>query len=353
LILVTGGGGAGVTTLAAATAVLIARGGPPVRLYGVDPAALHAAVGPDTVRSDGLEICAPGPAAVFGAEAGDLLGWLRALLAWAGIDRGLERDVARLHVSRLAGALLAASGHAPGSAVVDMGPAAEALPLLQLLMTDPASDAGTEGLSRLATRLAGPVVTRFVDLPQPDAAVRSAGRHVGGRVHRLRELLRDSAVTSLRVLLPADARAARIEQEVRTVAGLHGIGLDALVHRGPGPVIRDYDLPRLLMPWCEAPSSAEAGLIDLARSVYAGCDPMAVPATPRAPRIELTETGAVLMLPLPERPATEFRVTRRGARLTIHAGDWQRTMILPSPVDTLVGRRAWHDGRDFRVQFER
>jgi arsenite-transporting ATPase len=352
LILFTGGGGAGVTTLAAATAALMASRGAAVLLLGAEHEALEAAVGPPGARLAGLRVSAPDPEAALGEDGAELTAWLRSLLAWAGLDDGLIREVALLPAVRLLSALVTAASEGEGVAVVDLGPIAGALPLLHLLATDPTNLAAPEGPGRLVARLAGPIVSRLADLPQPSSAARGAGRQGADRLARLRALLRDTAAASLRLALPADPRARRIELEACTVAGLHGIGLDALVHRRPAPPSADDGPTTLHQPWCDAPPVGPADLVALGRAVYTGRDPAAVLASPRVPRIELVGTGAVLALPLPPRPAGEFRVTRNRARLTIQAGDWRRTVTLPHAIQSMTGRRAWHDGATFRVAFE-
>jgi hypothetical protein len=288
----------------------------------------------------------------LGEDAAELIAWLRSLLAWAGLDDGLLREVALLPVARLLSALVAAAGEADGVTVVDLGPVASALPLLHLLATDPTNLAAPEGPGRVVARLAGPIVSRLADLPRASAAVRGAGRQGADRLVRLRSLLRDTSATSLRLALPADPRARRIELEARTVAGLHGIALDALVHRRPGLPGTDDGSASLRQPWCDAPPVGPTDLVELGRTVYAGRDPAALLAPPQIPRIELVGTGAALVLSLPPRPAGEFRVARSEARLTIQAGDWQRTLTLPQAIRSMTGRRAWHDGTAFRVQFE-
>jgi len=353
LILFTGAGGAGVTTLAAATAALIAGAGTPVLLVGAEDEPLRDVLGPPEHLPATLRLAVADADAALGADAGGVLAWLRSLLAWGGLDPALVQQLSLIPTARLLAALLKATGEREGVAVVDLGPAAGALPLLHLLATDPAAVSDADGLGQLTARLAGPVISRLVDLPRPDAGVRGAGERAAGRLERLRVLLRDTAATSVRLVLPADGRAPFVERETRTVCGLHGLGFDAILARAPVPGSDEDAPPRLDALWQSGPPRGQAALADLARLVCAGRDPSAGLSPPRVPRVELTDDGADLLLPLPARPAEQFRVGRSGARLTVQAGEWRRSLALPAALRGLTGRRAWHDGGGLRIRFGR
>ncbi|MGH2583872.1 MAG: hypothetical protein ACRDJE_03055, partial [Dehalococcoidia bacterium] len=277
---------------------------------------------PRTELPAALQVDADDPAAVLGEDATSAVAWLQAVLGWLGLEGALAEDIGSLPVVRTVAALLAAVEGDATFRVVDLGPVAEALPVLQLLCTEPASGS-PDRLERLAGRVAGPLLARLADLPHPDEAVRRAGERLMHRAALLRSLLRDPATTSLRVVLPADGRADRITLDARTLSGLWGIGLDMVVR---------------------CPDSAE--------SAYGTRDPCAVLSPPAVPRVELHDGGADLIIPVPGRPAGEFSVRRRGVDLAIRAGRWRRTLRLPPVLQSLHGRRAWHDGAVFRVRFE-
>jgi arsenite-transporting ATPase len=323
LVLVTGGGGAGVTTFAAATAVRAATRGATTRLLGVEPAAFDAVLDPRTELPATLHVDWGDPTAIFAEDAAPAAAWFQALLGWAGLDGALAEDAGSLPLVRTVAVLLAAVEGDATFRVVDLGPVAEALPVLQLLCMEPASGS-TGRLDRLAGTVAGPLLARLADLPQPSEAVRRAGERAMQRVALLRSLLRDRAATSLRLVLPSDGRAEGIARETRTLCGLWGIGLDMQVTRP-----------------------------DAVGSVYGTREPQMVLSAPPEPRVELRDGGADLIIPVPHRPAGEFSVRRRGVDLAVRAGRWRRTFRLPPVLQPLHGRRAWHDGEVFRVRFEK
>ena len=354
LLLITGAGGAGVTTFAAATALLAAERGRRTTLLATDLPSVEAALGPRAAWPATLAVHGPTPESIAGADAADVLAWLRSLLAWSGLDEAFAGDLALLPGSPVVAALLAAVDQATDLAVLDLGSAREALPVLHLLCTEPSSSRGMDAFGDLAARLMGPLVTRLVDLPRPSDAVRGAGAHAADRARRLRMLLRDASATSVRLLLPADDRAGRIDVEAETVLGLHGIGMDAFVCRGAAPVAgRARSVAPRWFPWSADVPRGCAGLATCAATVYGQSQPEDLLAPVSRPRIELTDAGADLVVPLPERPAADFGVSRQGMRLELRAGVWRRTFYLPPELQVLRGRRAWHDGEVFRVRFER
>ena len=354
LLLITGAGGAGVTTFAAATAVLTAERGRRTTLLAADLPSVEALLGPPEAWPAALTVQGPTPESIAGADAADVLACLRSLLAWSGLDEALAGDLALLPGVPVVAALLAAVDQATDLAVLDLGSAREALPVLHVLCTAPSRSLGTYAFDDLAARLMGPLVTRLVDLPRPSDAVRGAGAYTADRARRLRLLLRDASATSVRLLLPADGRAGRIDVEVETVLGLHGIGMDALVCRGAAPVAgRARSVAPLWFPWSADVPRGCAGLATCAATLYGQSQPEDLLAPVPRSRIELTDAGADLVLPLPERPAADFGVSRRGMRIELRAGVWRRTFYLPPELQFLKGRRAWHDGEVFRVRFER
>jgi arsenite-transporting ATPase len=369
ILLITGGGGAGTSTFAAASAAFAAAQGLRVNLLTAEIAALDQALGPEEMRPPGLVAAAAAPETVFDADAPAVLGWLRSLLSWIGLDAEVAQDLALVPGTRPMAALLLAAAAAEefDLTVVDLGPVGAALPLLHLLATDPEGEGGADPVTRTALVVVRPVVERLIDLPRPGRSVREAGRRAAARMARFRALLRDGRSLSVRVVLPPDGRCRRIEQEARTVLGLNGIGLDALVERAPEIPTRHHagtgggtrtgaggrgGPVRLAMPWLPPAAAGCTALERLAATVYGDRSPADLLAPPLMPHLEMTDAGADLVVPVPERAPTEFAVSRRDARLALCAGGWRRTFLLPAAFAGLRGRRAWHDGYTFRVRFE-
>ena len=356
VVLLTGGGGAGVTTVAAATAALAAAGGMRTRLAGTDATAIEAILGRKADVPSRLTVVAPRPDAVFGADAPAVTRWLGALLDRFGLNADVTWELDLVPEIRSIAAMMSAvtDAEAWDLSVVDLGPASASLPLLHLLATNTRGDHDTAA-SRMTVAVVRPIVARLVDLPRPEQAVREAGRRAGDNLVRLRSTLHDTAAFSVRLVLPGDARRGRIERDARTVLGLNGIGLDAIIERGAGKTGDEGpDRPvRLAMPWTATPPTGAVGLLGLAEALYRGRSPGRLLAAADIPYAAIVDGGADFVVPVPEHPPDEFAVSRRGERLQVRVGDWQRLFLLPEPFRGLHGRCAWHDGRAFRVRFER
>jgi arsenite-transporting ATPase len=349
LILVSGGGGAGVTTFAAATAVTAAARGVHTRLAAADPARIGAVLGPPDVWPRMLDVTTATQAGLRNDTVA-VLRWLRPFLRRVDLDEWTAEDLQALPVVRGLVALLAAVEGNPDLAVVDAGPADEALTLLQILCLDPVR--GPRPVAGWTTgQIAGTIVAQAIDMPRADASVKEAGRRLTERIAAVSASVRDPAASSLRVVVPDDDRAAGLVSDVRTFAGLWGIGLDALACRVASTAAANADVG-LTIPRCADLPQGAAPLHDLGESIYGVRSPELQIAQAQGPYIETRDGGADLVLPVPELPASAFQVGRRGAELMIKAGRWRRALPLPRLLQPMHARRAWHDGRVFRVRFE-
>jgi arsenite-transporting ATPase len=350
LILVTGGGGAGVTTFAAATAVCAADRGARTRLTAVNPAQMAAILNPSGAWPPLLTF-APTTTADVRNDAAAVLRWLRRALLRLDLNEWMAEDLPTIPVVRGAVALLAAVEGDPDLAVVDVGPSDEALALLQILCLDPAPGRRA-GVGSTAGQIAGSLVAQAIALPRPDALVQGAGRRFAERIAALSSSIRNSAVSSLRVVVPADGRSAGLVTDVRTFAGLWGVTLDSLAIRAVPSQTETLDHDPLTIPLCDGPPQGVGPLRALGEAIYGARSPDTRIADSHGPYIEMHDTGADLVLPLPEQPASAFHVSCQGTELQITAGRWRRVFPLPSLLQPMHARRAWHDGDAFRVRFE-
>jgi hypothetical protein len=351
LVLVSGGGGAGVATIAAATAVRASVGGIRTYLAGVDRSDLDRTLGPLDNLPPRLSVSGPDLGAVTSVNAADALAWVRSLARWLGLDEAIVNALPTTPGIRGFITLLLAVHHDAELSVVDLGPIAEALPVIHLLCIEPSTGEHAQ-LRSIGGRIAGSLLARLADVPRPDGAVEELGHEAATTLGRLRSIIRDPKRVSVRIVLPADSRAERIALECRTVCGLWGMGLDALIARAGACCDFAGDGRGRIMPWRpDAPRSIRE-LLDLGEGVYGGAAPSDVLAESPALRFEVIGAAIDLVVPLPERPAGQFRASRQGAVLRLRAGSWQRSIHLPPAVQPLRGSRAWHDGRVFRVRFE-
>lgn len=233
VIVFSGKGGSGVSTMAAATATALAQSGRRTLAFAL---------------GEGLAACFGRPLAreavqvgetIWAAEgrtrydrADELRDWLGDLLEWRGLEAGLAEDLAALPGVSSVGRLLVLEAQAAGgqfeALVVDGGP------LPQFLDLPPALDAASRWLERLfAPReqtLFEPFLRVFVgEYAAAGDDVFERGRALLARLARLREILTDPAVSSVRLVLGADAAAVGDVQKAVATLSLFGWPVDALV----------------------------------------------------------------------------------------------------------------------------
>lgn len=233
VIVFSGKGGSGVSTMAAATATALAQSGRRTLAFALGEG-LAACFG-RPLASEAVQV----DEALWAAEgrtrydrADELRDWLGDLLEWRGLEAGLAEDLAALpgvsHVGRLLELEAQAAGAQFEALVVDGGP------LPQFLDLPPALDAASRWLERLfAPReqtLFEPFLRVFVgEYAAAGDDVFERGRALLTRLARLRETLTDPAVSSVRLVLGADAAAVGDVQKAVATLSLFGCTVDALV----------------------------------------------------------------------------------------------------------------------------
>ena len=397
VVLFTGKGGVGKTTLAAATAAVLARSGRKVLVVSTDPApslgdALEADLGGEpTELESGLYAAHVDPRGLLDGAWARLRGHLSTLLAGAGVDElvadeltvlpGVEDLLALGEVRR------AAETGLWEVVVVDCGPTAETLRLLALqealsAYLERLFPAHRRAVRGLLTGLAGagrdarPAWDRTVD----------ALDALAEQLHGLRGLLADHATTSIRLVLTPERVVAAETRRTLTALALHGLHVDGLVAnrvlpgappslRGPaGRWLRERHteqravlaelggLPVALRTadYSAAEPTGVAALLELGRSLYGADDPVAPPATPPAPLLQVRRTAGSgasldsafeLVLRLPGGAEGTLDLARVDDELAVTAGGTRRMVALPSVLRRCTVTGARLAGDDLCVAF--
>ena len=369
VLLFTGKGGVGKTTTAAATALELAARGHRVVVTSADPAhSLSDALGVE-LGSD-LRPVAPGCDAQqldalerMESSWGEIREWLVQVFDWAGLSAveaeelavfpGFEELVALLEIDRLA----QAGDH--DVVVVDCAPTAESIRLLSLPdMLDwymqrlfPAS--------RRLTRLVGPVLSRFTDLPVAGAGVFDAGERFHRQLARVRDTLTDPAVTSVRIVVTPERMVVAEARRTHTYLSLFGYHVDAVVvnrilpEGGDDPFMASWRRAQCEQLEAIAEGFAPLPLVPAAhahdeilgvealrahgRGIWEGCDPCDDLSPGRPLRLEHRDGAPVLVLELPNVDGSEVDLTQTGVDLAVSVGPYRRNIVLP---DSLRGRQV-------------
>ena len=384
VVLLTGKGGVGKTTTAAATAVAAAQDGLRTIVLSTDPAhSLGDALGrdlPDGVRvavAERLEALHVSAASTVDASWRLVQDYLLSLLGAVGLDPVLAEELTSLPgVDELAAlsairTLARAGDH--DVVVVDCAPTAETLRLLAL------PEVLAWHLDRLAPTQRAvlgalrPAALSAAGIPAPPPQVFAAMREWAEHLREVQALLTSPATSGRLVLTPESVVIAEARR-MHMLLGLHGMVVDAVVVNRVLPAATSSE------GWLATWNEAQARGLELVRSSFAGIALATVPYTagepvgldalgamadqlgslgrltvPRAGdgvRVERTEGGYVLSLPVPGATSADLRLARREDDLLIDLAGHHRVVTLPAALRRGVVRgAAVVDGR-LDVRFE-
>ncbi len=378
VLLFTGKGGVGKTSVAAATAVRAAAAGLRTLVVSTDPAhsladAFAVEIGSDPIRvADGLDAEQVDARRRLEDHWGEIQAYLVSLLSWGGVGEveaeelaivpGLEEifslvDIRR-HVDRGAHDLL----------VVDCAPTAETLRLLSL------PDALGWYLERVfpverkVARVVRPVLGRVTTMPLPQDRMLAAVDALYRNLVAVRDILRDAAATSVRLVVNAEAMVVAEARRTYTYLNLFGYAVDAVVVNRLLPdavtdpwfdrwkavqathlrTVRDSfaGVPVLTAPLFDDEPVGVAALARLGAAVYGDHAVDAVLRDGEPLRFTRTADGHVLALPLPLADRGAVDVFRAGDELTVSVGPYRRNVALPAALRRCdVAGAGLRDGR--------
>jgi arsenite-transporting ATPase len=368
ILVYTGKGGVGKTSVAAATAGRLAASGRRTLVLSTDAAhsladSLDRPLGPDPVAvADHL----------WGQEVdslreaerswGAVQRWLAGVLRWANVaDVNSEELIVFPGLEELF-SLLQILGHARASRfdvlVVDCAPTGETLRLLSYPNVIRWWLNRIFPMQRRMARLARPVVravTGGFEPPSEDAL--NAIEQLFRQVEEMQDLLRDPAVTSVRLVVNPEKMVLAESRRTFTYLNLFGFNTDAIVvnrvlPEGAGSgyfagwrsIQARYEeeirtafspLPILQVPLLETEVVGLPLLERVAAAAFGERDPAEVFFAGRAEEVRQEASGLVLDLAVPFVARGEVQLSQRGDELTVHVGSYKHKTLLPR---TLAGR---------------
>ena len=382
VLLFTGKGGVGKTTAAAATAVAAAGGGTKTLVVSTDPAhsladAFGVALGPDPTEIDtglaGMQIDAQSS---FERSWRQVQGYLLSVLSKAGIDPIEAEELTVLPGADEVLALLAVREQVESGrwdlVVVDCAPTAETLRLLALPDALDWYMRRLWPIERRVVRSLRPVLNRVAGVPMPSDAVFDAVERLHAELSGVRAILADPERTSVRLVLTPEAVVVAEARRTLTTLSLYGYRVDAVIANRifpGGDPWRDAwakaqqaqlqaveesfgSLPVLRLAYQAAEPIGIGALAAVGDEVYAGQDPLGLPAGPEPISVRRTTDGFVLVLALPFVTRDEVGLTRRGDELSLTVGSWRRLLSLPSVLRRCVVTGARLDDGELTVSFE-
>ncbi|MBI2911008.1 MAG: TRC40/GET3/ArsA family transport-energizing ATPase, partial [Chloroflexi bacterium] len=352
ILLYTGKGGVGKTSIAAATALRAADRGIRTIVFSTDAAhsladCFDLPVGPEPTAiapelwAQEMEITT-----ALDRYWGKIRDWISALLAWRGMDQVIAEELAILPgMEELASLLHITHYHDTEDydlIVVDCAPTGETLRLLSFPEVLRWWMTHLFPIHRQAANVLRPFVRPLLDIPVPDDTVFESIQQLYAQLDRMRTLLCDPALSSVRLVVNPEKMVIKEAQRTYTYLSLYGYGSDAVICNRilPADVGSPYfaawqaqqsqnlaliesafaPLPILRVPLFEQEVLGLPMLRRLADALYGESDPAGHYAEGRAQTFREQNGTVVLCLALPFASREAIHLTRNGDELYVQVG---------------------------------
>jgi arsenite/tail-anchored protein-transporting ATPase len=383
ILMFTGKGGVGKSTVAAATAALAARRGLRTLVMSTDAAhsladAYDARVpnGRPTEIAAGLFVQQVDAQARFEESWADIQRYLLSVLEVVGVDPVAAEELTVIPGAEEVLALLELREQARSGAwdviVIDCAPTAETLRLLALPEALGWYMQRMLPMQRRLTRALKPVLTKAAGVPMPADTVFDAIERLHAELGEVRALLAGPEASVRLVLTPERVVTAEARRSFTTLS-LYGYRVDGVVANRVFPaegaddwragwvlaqdeVLAEADASFPGMPvWRSVYRPREPvgvpALVALAEEVYAGDDPLAVPAGGGPFRVTRTAEGAIAHLALPGAERDQVHLGRNGDDLVVTVGSYRRLLTLPAGLARLQVAGARVEQGELQVRF--
>jgi arsenite-transporting ATPase len=385
IILYTGKGGVGKTTVAAATALRAAELGHRTVVLSTDPAhsladAFGQALGPEPV---------PVAPNLWGQETdvyhnlrhywGTVHDWLRALLAWQGVDDMEADEVAAVPGMEELANLLWINRHHESEdydlVVVDCAPTGETLRLLSFPDSARWWVDKLLPIQRRLSQVLRPVMRPLTGMPVPDQEVFKAVEELLQQLGKLHSIMSDRELSSVRLVVNPEKMVIRETQRTFTYLNLYGYVTDAvacnrvlpasvgdgyfshwkeaqegylqLIHEAFSP------LPILSVPLLRDEITGLKALREMARHLFGSDDPARIYYPSVAHEVRAEDGGFVLSLGAPFVTKDEVSLSQRADELSVQVGTHRRNVLLPRVLSGLRATTARVDSGRLNIYFPR
>ena len=369
IILYTGKGGVGKTSVAAATALRCAELGYKTIILSTDAA--HS-LGDSFEVKLGNE---PEPIApnLWGQETEmsrtlerhwtRVQEWFKALLTWRGMEEIVAEEVAILPGMEEGANLLYIVDHYKSGKydviVVDCAPTADTLRFLSFPEVLRWWMEKMFPIGRTAASLTRPFIKPLLNVPLPEDEVFRAAEDLFEELRRIRTLLTNDEVTSVRLVLNPEKMVIKEAHRAFTYLNLYGYPTDLVVCNRliPEQVADEHfdfwketqakyhrlieesfaPLPIRDVPLFDQEVTGISMLRQMAHALFGEEDPSRIFFRGRPHEIEKAEGYYELIIPLPFVEKAEISLTQSGDELLVQVGRYKRNLVLPR---TLAGLRA-------------
>lgn len=383
LILVTGKGGVGKTSVAAATALRSAQLGHRTLVMSTDSAHSLGDSFDIKLSAEAQEIL-PNLRAQevnilreLDAHWGTLQRWLKALLAWRGIEEVVAGEIAILPgMEELAGLLYMLQYYEDPTVdviIVDCAPTGETLRLLSFPDVMRWWLDHIYPIERKVARVIGPIARSFWDVPVPQEEVFDAIRDLGNRLIRVRAILTNPEEASVRLVVNPEKMVIQEAQRTFTYLNLYGYFTELIVTNRvlPATVTDPYfrawqererhyqevihqvfsPVPIRPVPLMEREVVGTEMLQKMADALYGDEDPTKFYYRGKSREFFQVDGQHVLEIPLPFVEKGDITLTQRGDELSIQVGNQMRKVFLPHTLAAMEAANAKFQGEKLRITF--
>lgn len=384
IILYTGKGGVGKTSVAAATALRTAELGYRTVVLSTD-AAHSLGDSFDVALSNEAKLIAPN---LWAQEAdmsttietywATIQEWMSALLAWRGMEQIMADEMAVLPgMQELASLLYITHYYDNGDhdvIIADCAPTGETLRLLSFPEVMHWWMERLFPIERTAANILRPFVKPFTNIPFPDDSVFEAAKTLFEELDRIRTLLTDPAVSSVRLVVNPEKMVIKEAQRTYTYLNLYGYPIDLVVCNRLIPdtvgdayfdtwkqsqaknhqVIEESfaPIPILDIPLFQEEVMGLPLLRQMADALFDKQDPAKVFYSGWTRQIDREDGHYTMTLPLPFTSKEEISLVRNGDELIIHVGKQKRNIFLPRTLAVLRTTEAKFEGGNLKIKFE-
>ncbi|MBI4216914.1 MAG: ArsA family ATPase [Chloroflexi bacterium] len=384
-LLYTGKGGVGKTSVAAATGLRAAELGYRTVVLSTDSAhslsdSLETPLGPQPLPvAPNLWAQEVNVAYELESHWRTVQSWVAALMVWRGVADILAEEMAILPGMEEVSSLLYVERYHDSQeydvVILDCAPTGETLRLLSF------PEVGRWWMERIfpiergAAALLRPVLRPFFDVPVPDDAVFEAIRRLFYQLDKVRTLLTDPQLSSVRLVVNPEKMVVKEAQRTYTYLNLYNYSTDLIVcNRLLPPELRDHyfdawkesqgrhfqliqecfaPLPILTAPLMDQEVVGLPMLRRLGQALYGEQDPTKVFYPSRPHRIQVAADAFIMTVPLPFVEKEQIALTQNGDELLVQAGPHKRNLHLPKALLGLPIKDARFEGDILQIRFER
>jgi arsenite/tail-anchored protein-transporting ATPase len=383
IVLYTGKGGVGKTTIAAATALDCAERG--YRTLAISTDAAHSLadsfdrhIGPTpTVIADKLWAQETDLSSTVNEQWSTIQQWLAALLAWRGLREIVADEMAFLpgmeELSNLLYIVHYAESGQYDVIVVDSAPTGETLRLLSFPEVLNWWMKRLFPVERQVARIVRPVLKPLLNVPMPDEQVLDSIQQLFPEISRMRTLLTDPEITSMRLVVNPEKMVIKQTQRTFTYLNLYGYSTDLVLCNRliPDRVTDHYfdywkanqeqyykeieerfaPLRVLNLPLLEQEVVGLDMLRKTAKELYKESNPADIFYRGKAHIFDKVDGQYILSFDFPYSRKEDISVIKNNDELIVQVGAYRRNIILPKTIVNLPVKGAKLEDKKLVIRF--